>query len=171
MIHKLFDKAAVLHGHKCPGLAIGVRAAAEAIRILKIQNIQDKNLYCVAESMACYIDGIQVLSGCTFGKGNLIYRPTGKTAFSFYIDGTDRCVRFLLKDIGFDGDRSAKIEYILTAPLQKIFEVGKPRRELLYSRREHSATVRCPVCGELTEEHMMLQKDGRAVCRDCAGED
>ena len=34
MIHELYRKAGELHGHTCPGLAIGVRAALEALRIL-----------------------------------------------------------------------------------------------------------------------------------------
>jgi len=33
---------------------------------------------------ACGVDAVQVIFGCTFGKGNLIYRPRGKQAFSFF---------------------------------------------------------------------------------------
>ena len=33
-IHELFEAAGNLHGHLCPGLAVGVRAAAEASGLL-----------------------------------------------------------------------------------------------------------------------------------------
>ena len=62
MIHELYQKAGELHGHYCPGLAIGVRAAFEALRILKVENIHSHSLYCIAESRACFQDGIQVVS-------------------------------------------------------------------------------------------------------------
>ena len=58
MIKELYKKAGELHGHYCPGLAIGVRAAAEALEILKPVK-KAHNLCCIAENRACYLDGIQ----------------------------------------------------------------------------------------------------------------
>ena len=46
-IHELFEAAGNLHGHLCPGLAIGVRAAAEAGGLLHGE------LRCAIESRAC----------------------------------------------------------------------------------------------------------------------
>lgn len=167
MIHELYEKAAELHGHKCPGLAIGVRAAVEAKRILEIENIQDKNLYCAAENSACYIDGIQALIGCTFGKGNLIYRYTGKSAFTFYHNSAGKSIRMVMRDLDFSGDRSAMTEYILTAPLEEVFDIGEPRFALPQGP-VHSPGIKCSVCGEKAEEHTMRVKDGQIVCIDCA---
>lgn len=167
MIHELYERAAVFHGHKCPGLAIGVRAAAEAKRILEIEDIQDKELYCVAENSACYIDGIQALLGCTFGKGNLICRYTGKTAFTFYHGSAGKSLRLVMRELDFSGDRDAMTEYILTAPLSKVFDLGKPRFELP-PRQKRGQSIKCALCGEPTEEHMMRVKNGQIVCADCA---
>lgn len=165
-IFSRFAQAAEFHGHQCPGLAIGVRAAVEGLRLLEIPDIQDKNLYCVAESMACYIDGIQAIAGCTFGKGNLIYRPTGKCAFNFYHTESGRSVRLLWKKTAFAGDKNARIAHILTAPLDEVFAVGKPRAQLP-ARQGHTPELVCSLCGEAAEEHMMRIKDGKPVCPDC----
>ncbi len=39
----------------------------------------------------CGVDAIQVLTGCTYGKGNLIHRDLGKMAFSFYRRTDGKC--------------------------------------------------------------------------------
>ena len=86
MIKELYEKAGELHGHYCPGLAIGVRAAAAALDILSPEK-KGKNLYCIAEGRACYLDGIQVVFGTTVGNGRLeavsythldVYKRQGK---------------------------------------------------------------------------------------------
>lgn len=74
-----------------------MRAAVIAKDLLHIEDIQSHGIFCVAENLACYIDGIQALCGCTFGKGNLIYRPTGKTAFSFYNNDIGKSLRLVMK--------------------------------------------------------------------------
>ncbi len=61
-------KVIAFHGHACPGLAIGVRAATEAIKRLNLFS-EDEEVVCVTENDACGVDGILILS-CTAGKGN-----------------------------------------------------------------------------------------------------
>ena len=68
-IQSLFEKSAEFHGHRCPGLAIGVRAAVEAQKLLHIGHSADEEIVCVTENDACGVDGIQVLLGCSAGKG------------------------------------------------------------------------------------------------------
>lgn len=80
----LWKKAVAFHGHECPGLAIGVRVSEAAREKLKIGTFEDEDIVCVTENDSCSVDGVQVLLGCTFGKGNLLYRGTGKQAFSFF---------------------------------------------------------------------------------------
>ena len=83
-IQSLFEKSAEFHGHRCPGLAIGVRAAVEAQNLLGIGHSADEEIVCITENDACGVDGIQVLLGCSAGKGNLIFRIRGKQAYSFF---------------------------------------------------------------------------------------
>ena len=37
-----------------------------------------------AENDACSVDAIQVVLGCSVGKGNLLFHMRGKQAYSFY---------------------------------------------------------------------------------------
>ena len=121
MIQELFEKAAVMHGHKCPGLAIGVRAAAEAIRLLGIENIHSHGLYCIAENRACYIDGLQTVFGTTLGNGNLEIRPRGKTAFNFYDRLAGKSLRLIAGSWPEGLSRQEMIAFILTAPPERVF--------------------------------------------------
>lgn len=79
---KLLDKVIAFHGHNCPGLTIGIRAAELALT--RLDQPTDIDLVAISETDMCGVDGIQYLTGCTLGKGNLILRDYGKMAFSFY---------------------------------------------------------------------------------------
>ena len=43
----------------------------------------DEEIVCVTENDACGVDAIQFITGCTFGKGNLLYRDRGKAGLQF----------------------------------------------------------------------------------------
>ena len=170
-IHEAFREAGKLHGHYCPGLAIGVRAACEAEDILGIDCRGRKDLYCIYESSACYLDGIQWVFNTSLGKGNIISHPTGKTAFSFYDSVTGKSVRMYLRPAKNEMSREALQEHILTAPLEELFEVGETR--LPCPERSHGSSVKavCPICGETAAEDKMVMRDGRLLCADCAGKE
>jgi formylmethanofuran dehydrogenase subunit E len=91
----LIDKTIAFHGHSCPGLAIGIRAAELALK--RLSCAEGKDLVAVVETDMCGVDAIQFLTGCTFGKGNLIHRDYGKMAFSFYDRSRDVGFRVLLR--------------------------------------------------------------------------
>ena len=81
---KLWEKAAAFHGHVCPGLTIGYRAALYAIDLLGLTFSDDEQVVCITENDACGVDAIQAILGCSIGKGNLLFHMRGKQAFSFY---------------------------------------------------------------------------------------
>lgn len=167
MIKERYEEAVKFHGHRCPGLAIGVRAAEEARRQLGAEAGQDTDIVCVAESMACYIDGIQSLLGCTFGNGRLLYRPTGKCAFSFFDKVSGESLRLVMGKLPRDIRGEEKIDFILTAPLEQLFTAGKPRRPLPEKGKKVPGQL-CAGCGEWTDGDMLREKDGRVLCPDCA---
>lgn len=76
------ENVIAFHGHSCPGLAIGIRAAEFAGK--ELPDTDPADLLCITETDMCGVDAIQFLTGCTFGKGNLIHRDYGKAAFTFY---------------------------------------------------------------------------------------
>jgi len=111
-ILEMMKTAEEFHGHSCPGLAIGVIASKIALETAK--RAADEELVAIVENDACGVDGIQVLTGCTYGKGNLIHLDYGKSVYTFYNRNTHRAVRLSLKPDLFSVDS----------------EQGKHRKEL-----------------------------------------
>ncbi len=78
----LLLEAGQLHGHFCPGLAMGVMAATYAMQ--KIRTFSDgmEDLMAITETNNCFSDGIQFITGCSFGNNALIFKDLGKNAFT-----------------------------------------------------------------------------------------
>ena len=166
MDKNLWEKTVAFHGHECPGLAIGFRASEAAKEKLKLKFSQDEEIVCVTENDACGVDAIQFLLGCTFGKGNLIYRDTGKMAYSFFNRATGEGVRIVLKPTNREMSRQDRQEKILNAPLEENFEFKKPKFPLP-ERARLFASVICEQCGETAPEHKIRLAEGKKVCLDC----
>lgn len=86
------DQGVAFHGHLCPGLTMGMQAAHIALREIGPHS-KDEEVVAVVETDMCAVDAIQVLTGCTFGKGNLIHRDWGKNAYTFFRRSDGRAVR------------------------------------------------------------------------------
>jgi formylmethanofuran dehydrogenase subunit E len=76
----LLRQAEIIHGHRCPMLALGVKAGRYAVDYLKMVNTGLEEVVAVVECNNCFTDGIQVVTGCTFGNSSLIFKDLGKTA-------------------------------------------------------------------------------------------
>ena len=92
-----WEKCVEFHGHSCGGLSIGYRAALYAMELLGVEFSDNEQLVCISENDACGVDAIQLLMGCSIGKGNLLFHMTGKQAFSFYNRETGKSFRLVLK--------------------------------------------------------------------------
>lgn len=167
MIHELFKRAGELHGHYCPGLAIGVRAAAIANERLGIKE-KNKGLYCIAESSACYIDGIQYVFGTTAGNGSLKILDRGKSAFNFFNRDNGRAVRLLFLGTPEGMSKEESIEYILSTPAEKVFAETKPHFDAPEYAFHRQNSVICAICGEECREGYMVQSERGLICPDCA---
>ena len=163
---KTWEKAVAFHGHECGGLALGVRAAAEAQKRFGVERAEDEEIVCITENDACGVDGIQSILGCTLGKGNLIYHGTGKMAFTFFSRKSGAGFRLMAKDKRDDLQKEAYIEHVLTAPAEEVFTEGEPRIALPEKARSLNS-VACAVCGEKAAETRMRVMDGKPVCADC----
>jgi len=165
---RLWDECVRFHGHACPGLAMGYRAAELGMEALgmPVGRAADEEVVCVAENDACGVDAVQCMLSCTVGKGNLVMRPSGKMAFSFFDRRTGEGVRVLLKPRERTGDREAAIRFFLTAPGEDVAEVKAP----LYGAPEKARSfdsVRCDVCGEPCREDKIRLSKGERQCSDC----
>jgi formylmethanofuran dehydrogenase subunit E len=99
----------------------------------------------------------------------LIFRIRGKQAYSFFNRNNGEAVRLVLKPLPGMASREEKQNYILTAPLDEIFEIKKPG----YSVPEEARlfpSVDCEVCGESTAEPYVRLENGKKVCLDCFNE-
>ncbi|HPR24127.1 MAG TPA: FmdE family protein [Bacillota bacterium] len=161
---QLWQKCLDFHGHDCGGLTVGFKAALYAAELLDMDFSEDEEVVCIAENDACGVDSIQVILGCTAGKGNLIFKIQGKMAFNFYDRKTGKSLRLILKkrikdkkkipDMGGD-------DLFDVTPVHFPF----PQKAELYDSH------RCSLCGEETAEPFLLKKDGRNICMHCAEED
>ncbi len=161
-----WQKVVEFHGHSCPGLAIGYKAAEAAKEKMGIRFASDEEVVCVTENDACGVDAIQSLTGCSIGKGNLIYRGTGKMAFSFFNRKNGESLRMIIKPFQGEMDREERQEYILNSPVGEIFDFMKPAFSLPETARIFTSVV-CESCGESASEHKIRLQDGKKVCLDC----
>jgi len=168
MNKELWDECVRFHGHACPGLAMGYRAAEIGMEELGIslERTADEEIVCVAENDACGVDCIQCLISCTIGKGNLIMRPSGKMAFSFFDRRTGKSARVLFKPRERTDDKEKAMKDILTAPRDDIVEIkipkyGIPEKAVLFD------SIRCDECGEFCREDKIRLSAGKRYCSDC----
>src|SRR5665648_1178764 len=118
----MWEKSVEFHGHECPGLAIGYKACEAVIAKMNLKFSADEDIVCVTENDACGVDAVQVITGCTFGKGNLLYKGTGKMAFSFYNRSNGESLRMIIRPLVGEMDRNQRQKYILNLSLIHISE-------------------------------------------------
>lgn len=163
---KDWERCAAFHGHKCGGLAIGFKAASYASDLLGKDFSEDEELVCVSENDACGVDAIQVLLGCSVGKGNLLFHMRGKQAFSFYDREGGKSFRLVLNDAP-EGTEDM-MEYFLSADPKDLFTVKEARP--IPEPAEVFSSHRCSVCGEKTGENWLRIVNGEYRCLDCIEE-
>lgn len=158
------------HGHTCPGLAIGYRLTQAAMTALGVSRAGDEELVAIVENDACGVDALQVMSGCTFGKGNLLFLDYGKQAYTLYSRTRNRGVRVVFHGRGvpkaLEHDRMARIDFILAAPEDELLTRMAPSTDM-----PPKATVRdsawCDCCGERVMVSRLRESNGRRLCIPC----
>jgi len=165
-----FQTVSRFHGHVCPGLAIGYRMTLAALAALHEQRAEDEEIVAIVENDACGVDAVQFLSGCTFGKGNLIFRDYGKSVYTFYARATGNGVRVAwranaLPDAVRDR-RTAAIDWILSAPEEVLVAVERVHLEPP-ARAIIRGSVTCDACGERVMETKTHTLHGQTLCTPC----
>jgi formylmethanofuran dehydrogenase subunit E len=170
----LLERVIAFHGHFCPGVLIGFRAALIGLRELGVERAQDEELVTIAG-----LDGIQVLTGCTIGKGNLILRDWGKQVFTFGRRSDGRMIRVALrygatsreedKDLPDAERRQRSRDRMLEMSDEELYDVRWVDAPLPGPARLFR-TVRCDQCGEGVMEARVRLRDGQKLCPECYGE-
>lgn len=165
-----FEEVVQFHGHVCPGLAIGYRMALAGLAALKEMRAEDEELVAIVENDACGVDALQYLTGCTFGKGNLILNDYGKSVYTLFSRKTGQGIRIVWNapsiPAKIDGDRGARVRWILTALQEEIVSVRAVTIDAPPQSRIHDS-VRCDACGERVMATCIRESGERRLCIPC----
>ena len=167
-INDLMKKAAVFHGHLCPGIAIGVLAVKYALE-QGYEHSLDEEIVAVVETDNCSVDALQVLLGTTYGKGNLVHLDYGKNNYSFYNRKTQKGIRLALKkEISNyrNLSRDEKIQKLLELEPEDVFDI----REIEFNPPSLALiddSVLCEICVEPTMESRIMDYQGKSICIPC----
>jgi len=180
------------HGHFCPGLAIGVRAAELALREID-PHAADEEVIAIVETDMCGVDAIQFMTGCTFGKGNLIHLDYGKNAFTFIRRSDGKALRLVMREQPQDESNNEHRELaerirsgeagpkerarfqelfrqrgqaILDLPLEQLFDVQTVTPNIPAKARVRES-IQCESCGEMVMETRLRLMGGRKLCIPC----
>ena len=66
-----------------------------ALQHLRVGRSEDEDLVVIVENDACGVDAIQLVAGCSVGKGNLILQDFGKHAYTFIDRKSNRAIRLV----------------------------------------------------------------------------
>jgi formylmethanofuran dehydrogenase subunit E len=180
------------HGHECPGAGVGARIAEAAIARLGLHE-PGNELYAISETDSCAIDAVQVLTGCTYGKRNLVHQDNGKYAVTFWRRTDGAGVRVMARpgseayrdertwelaekvETGtatpaetaqFTELQTARIARILAAAAEDLLVVEDVAGDVPAVRALRPSEP-CDDCGEQTSVAILHNHRGRMVCPPC----
>lgn len=183
------------HGHKCPAMPLGMRAGLAALKKLGVERASNKELYCYSETgpshaTACFVDGLQVSTGCTFGKGNIEKLNLGKSAFTLVDIKNKRAVRvslnpdFQAKSLSSEFVNQRKkgvepkdirseivdpaVEKITTIEDSDMLKIEEVKNFDFKSKKGTFDWERCSKCGEIVFSTGLRVVDGKHYCITCS---
>jgi formylmethanofuran dehydrogenase subunit E len=173
------------HGHLCAGQVLGVRLAMLGLQKLGIEDPRGKDrkrLVTFVEIDRCATDAIAVVTGCRLGKRALKFRDWGKLAATFVDVESGKAVRIAARESSkalareMHPEIESKNQQQMLAYRQMsehdLFDVQNVRVELPpeeFPGFKGERTV-CDQCGEGINFKREVRRDGRVLCRGCAGE-
>jgi formylmethanofuran dehydrogenase subunit E len=188
---KRYEDVVDFHGHSCPGLALGYRVSKRALREFR-NRAEDEEIVAVVENNSCAVDAVQVMTGCTFGKGNLIFRDFGKQVYTFIRRPSGRSIRIAviwerpaetdaekkLWERYAGGDRSQKVVgFVHSLKSSRILSILEADDAVLFSivrgksplppEAEIFQSIRCESCKEKTAEPKIRLRQGKMLCIPC----
>ncbi|MCD4816394.1 MAG: TraR/DksA C4-type zinc finger protein [Methanosarcinales archaeon] len=187
----VIENAVRFHGHQCPGLAVGIRVSEVVLRELG-KPARDEEMVAIVENNSCGVDAIQLLTGCTFGKGNLVFNDFGKSVYTFINRETNKALRISINKDAYDTDEEhrnlfakvrnktaseserelftqkhiKKSNEILDLPEDKLMTIEQVEPEPVQKARIHES-LDCVMCNEPVMETRVRLLNGEAHCIPC----
>ena len=184
-----------LHGHKCPAMPMGLRSGAIAMNRLGVSRSGAKTLLALVElgddhCAHCFGDGVQMITGCTFGKGNIKKLGYGKFGLTLVDKATGRAVRVVprgesqmaMKQTPFFTEYRMKgvpptqvpdevvdplIDKVLSGPEDQMFSVSEVFDYEVEAGEEDFSSFVCDRCGEMVVERYGRVVGHEKVCIPC----
>jgi len=173
------------HGHLCAGQVLGVRLAMLGLEKLGIEDPRGKDrkrLVTFVEIDRCATDAIAVVTGCRLGKRALKFRDWGKLAATFIDVESGKAVRIAARESSkalaremhpeIESKNQQQMLAYREMSEQELFDVQSVKVEL--SPEEFPGfkgeRIVCQQCGEGINFKREVRREGRILCRGCAGE-
>ena len=194
-LKEYFDVALAFHGHRCPAMPMGLRAGLAAMKALGVERAQDKELVVESETgeghaAGCFVDGVMVATGATYGKGNIKKLFYNKMAFTLIDTKTGKAVRVSLKPEFVEKAMSSpfvqkrkegvlpqdippeitdpQVERILGLPEGDFLVISEIFNRDLKKGATSFEVKRCARCGEATFVNKLAETpDGSLLCVPC----
>ncbi|HKV77826.1 MAG TPA: FmdE family protein [Candidatus Sulfotelmatobacter sp.] len=186
---KSFDEylrdAEQAHGHLCAGQVLGVRLAMLGLQKLGIDDPHGKDrkrLVTFVEIDRCATDAVGVVTGCRLGKRALKFRDWGKVAATFVDVVNSKAIRVAAKESSKALARQLHPEIESKNQQQMLayremsdddlfatqwVRVDLPPEEFPGYKGER---ITCDACGEGINFRREVRREGKTLCRACAGE-
>jgi formylmethanofuran dehydrogenase subunit E len=179
------DEAAVAHGHLCAGQVLGVRMAMLGMNELGIDDPKGKDrkrVVTFVEIDRCATDAIMVVTGCRLGKRALKFRDWGKMAATFVDLETGKAIRVAARESSkalarsmypeLENKNQQQMRAYQEMDDEQLFQtqwvkVPLPPEEFPGYKGER---IVCDECGEGINYRREITRDGKTLCRACAGE-
>ena len=173
------------HGHICAGQVLGVRLAMFGLQKLAIDDPQGKDrkrLVTFVEIDRCATDAVGLVTSCRLGKRALKFRDWGKMAATFVDVNSGKAIRIAAKESSKALARQMHPEIENKNQQQMLayremsdadlfttqwVKVELPPEEFPGYKGER---VACEACGEGINFRKEVRRDGKTLCRGCAGE-
>jgi formylmethanofuran dehydrogenase subunit E len=184
-LDQYLEDAAKSHGHICAGQVLGVRMAMYGLRLLGIEHPEStdrKRTVTFVEIDRCATDAVSLVTNCRLGKRALKFRDWGKMAATFIDLQSGKAVRVAAlesskgkaKELHPEVDNKNQQQMLAYREMsdEELFsrewvKVELPEQEFPGYRGER---IVCADCGEGIAFRREVLRDGRILCRGCAGE-
>jgi formylmethanofuran dehydrogenase subunit E len=189
MALKSFDEyvtmAEAAHGHMCAGQILGLRLAIYGVTLLGLDDPYGrdcKRLVSFVEIDRCATDAVPIVTGCRLGKRALKFRDFGKVAATFCDLQQDRAVRVVAKESSkqrakelypeMQDKNAQQMRAYRELPDAELFDIQWVRVRLGPEDMPGYKAPRavCAECGEGVNFKREVMRDGKTLCRSCAGE-
>ena len=191
----LLEAAIKFHGHKCPAMPMGLSVGSAAMSALGVERAKDGQLLALVEigvnhCATCFADGVQMITGCTFGKGNLRRLNYGKWALTLVDKKKSRAVRVAVRAEMMAANKKTDffqkyrmkgipasqvppeaaqplVDGVLGAPEDRLLSISEVFEYKVVDAPHSFESFVCAICGEMVAEPYGRLLEDKKVCIPC----